>query len=380
MNTGEKLWQELFALAPARQPALPSTLYDVITGSADLETVKRYVAGGHALVQQFAGGHSVALAVRHGDLDFVRYFVDGADETELPPDLLADAVTRISQSDGDELETAYAVFEFLRDQSFAQQQLRAAYTMCAMTNQFSVAKSLLEAGLQDEEMRAGEEGVTTRLSSFLESCGKPDYAALLLGDEVDHDKLTRKEAAERRRNAKLKGAFDGLELAGQDYLQGQEFDECYKALLAEIDAGVWNEALASRDRLGSRTVVEFAAENGFTELARLFLRIDPLPPDEAERASRHAAKAAASRGHLDVLKVLKEAGVAVHETPTGHNSPLSEACRYGHLDVVRFLLDAGADPISGDGSGHEITLKDLAGGEARNDIIAALDAATTRGD
>jgi hypothetical protein len=378
MKSGEQLWEWLFELAPIRRPAVPSTLYEVIVDTADLDTVKRYIAGGHALSQQVAGGHSVALAAAHGDLEFVRYFIENSTDLESVPELLAKPVNRISEADGSELETATAIFDYLLAQPFAHSQLKTAYIASAMTSQYSVAKSIIGAGLTDVEMRAGERGKKTRLSAFLRARGKPDFAALLIGEPVDHEKLLRAEKSERRRNVKLKKALSGLELAGQDYLQGRAFDERYKALLDEIEEGEWDKALATRDPRGSRSVLEFAAINGLADLVRLFLRIDPLTAKKAKQEKFFAAKAAASWGHLNVLRALQEAGVAVHSTPAGSNSPLSEACRNGHVEVVRYLLDAGADPASGDGSGHNFTLIDIAGGEERNAIIAALEAASNR--
>ena len=99
-DTSENLWARLYELAPIRSAKPASTLYDVIVDTADLETVKRYVAGGHELAQQFAGGHSVALAIEHGDLAFVRYFVENSTELDTVPDLLAAGVKRLSESTG----------------------------------------------------------------------------------------------------------------------------------------------------------------------------------------------------------------------------------------------------------------------------------------
>ena len=92
----------------------------------------------------------------------------------------------------------------------------------------------------------------------------------------------------------------------------------------------------------------------------------------AAASKKDAAVAAATYGHIGVLKLLNDAGAKVEATPKGSNSPLSEACRYGHLNVVSYLLELGADPASSDGSGHDFTLVDLAGGENRAAIIAAL--------
>lgn len=376
MSSSEQLWETLFELAPIKRPKPPSTLYDVIVDTADLETVKRYVAGGHALSQRFAGGHSVALAAKYGNLEFVRYFVENSSDRESVPGLLAKAVERVSESEGNDLESARAILVYLLAQPFAQSQLSSAYTASAFASQYSTAISIIDAGLADDEIRAGEKGRTTRLSAHLISLGQPAFAALLSGEPVDHEELLHAEEADRRQNAELRSILgDAVPFAGQQVLEGPAFAKRYRSLLDDVEAGKWHGALTSRDRRFGRSVIEFAAANGFVEVVRLILSIGPMPPKDARIANVAAAVAAATWGHLDVLEALHEADVEIEATPSNDDSPLSEACRYGHTDVVRYLLNAGADPRSGDGSGHNLTLFDIAGGEQRNEIIAALEAA-----
>ena len=94
----DNIWDTLFELAPIDQLKPPSTLYDVIVDTRDLEIVKRYVAGGHAAEQQFAGGHSITLAINKGDLEFVQYFVAAATDLQSISELVASAVRRFAES------------------------------------------------------------------------------------------------------------------------------------------------------------------------------------------------------------------------------------------------------------------------------------------
>lgn len=373
ISPSDRFWETLFLLAPIKRPKPASTLYDVIVDTRDLDTVKRFVAGGHAIAQRFAGGDSVSLSVTKGDLEFVRYFVENSTDTESANELLAKAVRRISESVGDQLVAAKGIFDFLLEQPFARSQFASAYTACATYGQVSAAQVLIEAGLEDHDIRIGPNEYT-KLSDRLTQLGHTEFVALLQKEPVDHQRMLRQERKEQKRNAELKDILaNATVFDGQRILSGDEFKKQHRALLADIESGKWRDELASYDPRFGRSVIEFAAANNLADLVSLILEVGPMPKKEAERASLAAAVAAATYGHLDVLKLLQEKGVAVQATPAGSRSPLSEACRYGHYDVVSYLLQLGADPTSSDGSGHRLTLADIAGGEDRSKIIAALE-------
>ena len=117
------IWHALFELAPIKRPTPPSTLYDVIVDTKDLATVKRYVAGGHAIDQQFAGGQSVTLAVSNGDLEFVRYFVEAATDLQGVHELVTHAARRFAESSEDQLAEARDILDYILDQSLSDSQL-----------------------------------------------------------------------------------------------------------------------------------------------------------------------------------------------------------------------------------------------------------------
>jgi len=370
MKPANGLWGVLFELAPIKTAKPPSTLYDVIVDSNGndeaLAVVREYVEGGHELSQQYAGGHSVCLAIARGSLDFVRYFVENAGDLASVPGLLDKAVERLSEAGSEDIDTATAVFEYLLEQPFAKRQMMGAFTVCAMRSQFSAAKTLLAAGLKDEAIKVGPKK-TVAASQRLEELGKPDYATLLSGGAVDEERLEREERKERRRNAKLKAALGDVQaFAGQKVLDGEAFEDRYGSLLKELDDGQWQAELGSYDPRFGQSVAEFAAVNGWVEILRHALEFS------TDQSAYDAAVAAATYGHLEILELLEASGVAIEDTPQGSNSPLSEACRYGHVELVQHLLDAGADPASSDGSGHDPRLTDIAGGPRRKDIVLAL--------
>ena len=361
------IWDVLFELAPIRRPKPLSTLYDVIVDTKDLETVKRFVAGGHSVVEQFAGGDSVSLAIAKGDREFVQYFVEAAPDIKDINEIVTQAVRRYTESNEAQFDVASGILDYVLEQPLAENQLTSGYLFCATTGVFSAAQKIIDAGLQDHEIRVGANEYQL-LSERVAALGNSEFAALLKGEAVDTDSLVRAENKERKLAARLKGALDDLEpFAEQQVLVGSAFDTSYQSLLREVEAGDRDEQLESHDSRFGRSVLEFAAENGFVDLVEVILNRIKDAPDNS------VAIAAATYGHLDVIKVLKAQGVAVEQTPAGKNTALSEACRYGHYDVVCYLLEQGADPASGDGSGHDLSLADITGGEQRSKILAALD-------
>ena len=52
---------------------------------------------------------------------------------------------------------------------------------------------------------------------------------------------------------------------------------------------------------------------------------------------------ASQNGHLEVVRLLIDAGADKDKARTDGATPLYIACQNGHLEVVRLLIDAGAD-------------------------------------
>lgn len=82
--------------------------------------------------------------------------------------------------------------------------------------------------------------------------------------------------------------------------------------------------------------LRWAATNGHTEIVRLLLEAGA----DVHAQNKFALKWTAYKGHTEVVRLLLEAGADVH---AGDNFALKWAARNGHTEVVELLLAAGAD-------------------------------------
>ncbi len=366
------LWASLFQLGPVMRQKPAANLYDLLaSGDEDLDLIKAYVAAGHDADHQFAGGHTANLAVSHGRLETVE-FILGHCENPDGPDLCHTAVNRIAESTGTDLDEARSVLDFLLSRFTDQRSLRAAYSCCAAFGQLSTAEAVLTRGLEDAEIQCGPDEFE-KYSDWLVQRDYAPFASLLKGEDVERKQLERNELKQQRRGAKareLKRELVPFASIGQ--LSGEEFATAYKSTLDALARGDRDAELLSQDPHRHRSVLEFVAENDFTDLLSAVLERAVFDKKRLSHDGYAAATAAATHGHLEPIKVLANAGVVVTATPDNANSPLSEAVRFGHLDVVEYLLTNGADPTSSDGSGHSPRLAELAGGPDRAAIAEML--------
>ena len=87
-----------------------------------------------------------------------------------------------------------------------------------------------------------------------------------------------------------------------------------------------------------------AAKRGHLEVVRLLLEAGAQT--DAHAANRNGATAlmiAAENGHLDVMQLLLKAGADKDSATAGGATALMLAAQNGHSEVVRVLLEAGAD-------------------------------------
>lgn len=84
---------------------------------------------------------------------------------------------------------------------------------------------------------------------------------------------------------------------------------------------------------------------------------------------------ASSRGNIEEIAALVEAGAEVSAPGGLGNTPLHEAVGQGHLRAVKYLLDHGASPHAKNESGE--TPLDQARQSNRNDIVEALQSLTS---
>ena len=102
-------------------------------------------------------------------------------------------------------------------------------------------------------------------------------------------------------------------------------------------------------------------------------------PDDRDKDGQSALCKAASRGNVDLVKILLSAGAAVDLPDQRGETPLIKAATQGPLPVVRALLEAGADVNHRDKAGktalQEMNSFYWGKKEIKGDIIKALTAA-----
>ncbi|KAL8884391.1 MAG: hypothetical protein Q9192_006858, partial [Flavoplaca navasiana] len=105
-------------------------------------------------------------------------------------------------------------------------------------------------------------------------------------------------------------------------------------------------------RYGGRTALVFASSGGYTEMVQILLSNGI---STKLNGNIDALRAAAIKGHADIVRILLGAGFDVNATVTavheedlqdGHGwgqSALQHATEYGRLSMVKLLIDLGAD-------------------------------------
>lgn len=102
-----------------------------------------------------------------------------------------------------------------------------------------------------------------------------------------------------------------------------------------------------------RTDLADACEDGDITKARRFLQEKPQDLDVADPAGNTPLQCASLNGHVEVVKLLLDAGCNLHCVNNVKDSPLLDAVENGHLEVVKLLLAAGANPKIRNEKGEE---------------------------
>lgn len=125
----------------------------------------------------------------------------------------------------------------------------------------------------------------------------------------------------------------------------------------------------NRDKSG-RTLLAKAC-NGDLDEAEARLRDRPEDIDVADYAGNTPLQIASLAGCEDIVRLLIKEGCDIHCKNVDSDTPLIDAVENGHLEVVKVLLDAGVDPRQGNKTGAE-PLELL--GEQHDDYDAIRDA------
>ena len=108
----------------------------------------------------------------------------------------------------------------------------------------------------------------------------------------------------------------------------------------------------NRDKNG-RTILARACANDDVETAELRLKERPQDIDIADNAGNTPLQIAALEGHVEIVKMLLDAGCDKTCKNIDMEGPLVDAVENGHLGVVKLLLDVGFDPRQGNAEGEE---------------------------
>lgn len=115
-----------------------------------------------------------------------------------------------------------------------------------------------------------------------------------------------------------------------------------------------------------------AVWNGDTKMVDLLLKngADPLQKFKGKDYKSSCISIAAQEGHLEIAKLLADAGADVDERGIVGHTPLRIACRNGHLDLVNYFISKGCDVDSRGEDGA--TPLEHAASKGHLDIVKAL--------
>ena len=100
-----------------------------------------------------------------------------------------------------------------------------------------------------------------------------------------------------------------------------------------------------------RTCLDIAAGNGHTKTVRYLAGLQEVDVKNVHHQHFTALHRAVSKGHVDVVQVLIDAGADVEAKDRMGRSPLHWACEEGRLAIVKMLVKAGAEVCATDNEG-----------------------------
>ncbi|CAI7584945.1 unnamed protein product [Penicillium glandicola] len=117
--------------------------------------------------------------------------------------------------------------------------------------------------------------------------------------------------------------------------------------------------------------LSMAALSGHVSVVNLLLKYGVRPDlPTGDHDKQTALHLAAEKGHLDIVRVLTDAGSPINAQDGNGATPLAFAARAGHMDIVKFLLCCGADPnITTENQGTSLCMASCSG---NIDIVRCL--------
>ena len=118
------------------------------------------------------------------------------------------------------------------------------------------------------------------------------------------------------------------------------FEACGDGRLEEVETRLQNLQDPNVEMRG-RTALHLSASDGHLEVVRLLLEAG-ASYDRAANDSTTPLHIAAILCHWEVVRLLLEKGASCHQAASDGTTPLHEAARMGHVEMARLLLKAGA--------------------------------------
>ena len=138
--------------------------------------------------------------------------------------------------------------------------------------------------------------------------------------------------------------------------------------VAAVEVLLWPEGRSGKDAINREAAMLVAGATAFTQMSRYGKKaaekaakgnpeehVKPADPNVKDTVNKEAPLSmAATRGRLEVCRMLIEAGALVNLVDASGRSALHWAASEGHFKVVQCLLENGADPRYRDRNGRDV--------------------------
>ena len=395
MGRGADLKAILSTLAPIEIRKPYTGLYDVICDK-ELDLAREFVAAGHDPRAEFYGGTVVDLAVRHGDLDFIKFIIETGRPIDKGRQSILDTIIQrmITAATDDDPNELLSVLEYLLTQPINKSLKASAFRQCATYYLIEATKLIVKSGLGPQDPIYYDFNKTKPLIDIISEVN-PLFVPVLCGE--NEDTFAIEEAAKENLVGGMPAGvreslgelldFIGVDKSVEDILSTQpqsdvlvnnqndrktalqdkilsgdaHAEQCEK-LARQIRNGDWDDYVSKAHNSG---ILAFAAQRGLSRIAAAVL--SRKPDDDT---CQYAARQACIYGHLEILEQIRQYGTNITHYEAKQDTPLRFACEYGHAPIVKYLLELGANARSTDTNGD--SMFKLAGGLKMQEIRQLL--------